>query len=145
MSKENVEDIRRSDQRNVELVARFFELVNEQQLDDALAIVDPGAVLDWSRSDAPDRGLYTGHEALRGWMLSRWEGLTGATFDARELIDAPPDKVVVVTNLRGTGRVSGMEIEALGAGVLEVRQGSLVRITLFQTKAEALQAAGLEG
>ncbi len=129
---------------NVKLVARFLELVNGQQLDDALAMVDPAAVLDWSRSEAPDGGIYSGHDAWRDWMSSRWEGLTGATFVTRELIEVPPDRVLVVANMRGTGRASGLEIEALGASVVEVRDGSLVRVTLFQTKGEALQAVGLE-
>ena len=78
-------------------------------------------------------------------MSSRWEGLTGATFETRELIEVPPDQVLVVANMRGTGRASGLEIEARGASVVEVRDGSLVRVTLFQTKAEALRAVGLEG
>lgn len=128
---------------DVELVAQFLELVNKQQLDDALAVVHADAVLDWSRSEAPDGGVYSGHEAWRNWMASRWEGLTGATFEARELIEAPPDQVVVVANMRGVGRASELEIEALGAAVMEVRGGSLARITLFQAKADALQAVGL--
>ena len=106
---------------------------------------DPAAVLDWSRSEAPDGGIYRGRERVAGsWMSSRWEGLTGATFVTRELIEVPPGRVLVVANMRGTGRASGLEIEALGASVVEVRDGSLVRITLFQTKGEALQAVGLE-
>ncbi len=129
---------------DMELVARFLELVNEQQVDDALAIVRADAVLDWSRSEAPDGGLYSGREAWRSWMASRWEGLTGATFETRELIEAPPGRVVVVADMRGVGRASGMEIEALGASVVEVRGGSIVRITLFQNKVDALQAVGLE-
>ncbi len=130
---------------NVELVGRFLQLVNEQELDGALAMVDPEAVLDWSRSEAPDHGVYSGPEAWRAWMSSRREGLTGATFEARELIEAPPDQVVVVANMRGVGRASGVEIEALGAAVVGVRGGLVVRITLFQTKGEAMQATGLEG
>lgn len=125
-------------------MARFLQLVNDQELDLALAMVASDALLDWSRSEAPDGGLHSGHEAWRAWMSSRWEGLTGATFETRQLIDLPPDRVVIVANMRGTGRASGLEIEALGAGVMEVRDGVLARITLFQTRDEALRAVGLQ-
>ena len=130
---------------NSELVARFLQLVNAQELDEALAMVDPEAVLDWSRSDAPDHGLYTGPEAWRRWMSSRWEGLTGATFEVRELIEVPPDRVVVVADMRGVGRASGLETAALGSSVVAIRDGVLVRITLFQSEGEALEAVELEG
>lgn len=129
---------------NVELVARFLQLVNDQELDLALAMVDPDALLDWTRSEAPDGGRYSGHEAWRAWMSSRWEGLTGATFEPRELIDVPPDRVVIVAGMRGIGRASGLETEALGAAVAGVRDGTLAHVTLFQTKDAALQAVGLQ-
>ena len=130
---------------NAELVARFLQLVNEQELDDALAMVGPEAVLDWSRSEAPDHGVHTGPEAWRRWMSSRWEGLTGSTFEVRELIEVQPDTVVVVADMRGVGRASGLETAALGASVIAIRDGALVRITLFQSEREALEAVGLEG
>ncbi len=127
---------------NVELVERFLDRVNANELDLALSYLDPDAVLDWSRSEAPDSGIHRGREAWRQWISSRREQLSGARFDAEELIDLPPDRVVLVAYMRGVGRASGLEAEGLGASIIRVRDGSLTEITLFQSKDEALEEAG---
>jgi len=127
---------------NVELVERFIARINAKQMDAALSEVDPDAVLDWSRSEAPDGGIHRGHDAWRGWMISRWEGLSGARFDTDELIDLPPDRVILVAYMRGVGRASGLEAEGLGASIVCVRDGSITEITLYQSRDDALEAAG---
>ena len=68
---------------NVELVERFLDRINADELDLALSYVDPDAVLDWSRSEAPDSGIHRGREAWGQWLSSRREELSGARFDAR--------------------------------------------------------------
>jgi len=131
-------------QNNVELVARFIEHVNDHEMDAALECVDPDAALDWSRSEAPDGGIHRGRDAWQRWMVGRREGLVGARFAVRELVDVPPDRVLMVADLQGQGRASGLETEALGAAIVDIAEGSLTRITLFQTRADAVRAAGLE-
>jgi ketosteroid isomerase-like protein len=128
---------------NVELVERFLARVNADELDAALLEVAPDAVLDWSRSEAPDGGVHRGHEAWRGWMDSRREGLSEARFETSELVDLPPERVLVVAYMRGVGRASGFPAVALGAAIVGVRDGTITAITLFQSRAEAMRAAGL--
>ncbi len=130
---------------NVELVERFLARVNADELDAALLEVAPDAVLDWSRSEAPDGGVHRGHEEWRRWIASRREGLSEARFETSELVDLPPDRVLVVAYMRGVGRTSGFPAVALGAAIVGVRDGALTGITLFQTRADALRAAGLTG
>jgi len=127
---------------NVELVKRFLDLVNADELDLAMSCVAPDAALDWSRSEAPDSGIHRGPEEWLRWIASRREELSDARFDVEELIDLPPDRVVLVAYMRGVGRASGLVAEGLGASIIRVRDGSLAGITLFQSKAEALEAAG---
>ncbi|HTR19816.1 MAG TPA: nuclear transport factor 2 family protein [Gemmatimonadales bacterium] len=131
-------------QNNAELVARFIAHVNDNEMDAALEYVDPDGVLDWTRSEAPDGGIHRGRDAWARWMMGRWEGLVGARFAVRELVDVPPDRVLMLADLQGQGRASGLETEALGAGIVEIVEGVLTRITLFQTRADAVRAAGLE-
>jgi ketosteroid isomerase-like protein len=46
--------------------------------------------------------------------------------------------------VRGRGRASGIEVEARsGAAVWTMREGKIVRVVWFPTRAEALEAAGL--
>jgi hypothetical protein len=90
-------------------------------------------VLDWSGSDAPDRGVYRGPNEWGDWLSGRAEDLRDPRFDVAELIDVPPDRVVLVAHLRGRGRASGIETEALGAAVCSLQRGRLSGLTLYQT------------
>jgi len=125
---------------NSQIVQRFIACVNEQELPGALAHVAPGAELDWTDSEAPDSGRYQGPEQWGRWLAGRWEGLGDATFEATELRDVPPDKVLIVASMRGRGRASGLETQALGAGVVTLRDGLIAGLRLYQSRAEALRA-----
>jgi hypothetical protein len=52
---------------NMTVVRRFIRRFVEQDIDGALEDVHPEAELDWSNSQAPDSGIYTGHA---GWRRS---------------------------------------------------------------------------
>jgi ketosteroid isomerase-like protein len=129
---------------NVAVVRRFLTRINEQKLDAALSDVALDAELDWSGSEGPDSGVYRGPERWGEWITGRWEGLQDARFDATEVIDAPPNRVVVVAHLRGRGRTSGVQTAALGAAVWTLHQGKVTGLRLYQTREEALTAVGLE-
>jgi ketosteroid isomerase-like protein len=128
-------------QQNVETVESFISRL-AVDLDAALELLLPDAALDWSRSEAPDRGMHVGREAWRSWLSGRSESLIGARFDATELIDVPPDRVVLIAYMRGTGRASGVEIQGQGAAVMTLQEGRIARVTLFQRRADALEAVG---
>src|SRR5436190_23503903 len=68
-------------QENLEVVRRVMQRYAEQDIDGGLAHLDPEVVYDWSNSDAPDRGVYTGHTAVRGWMQGRDEALEERRLD----------------------------------------------------------------
>jgi ketosteroid isomerase-like protein len=61
---------------------------------------------------------------------------------AIETIDAGSD-VVAITRHHGTGRASGVTVAALVAYIFTVRDGKLARMRIFNTRSEAVQAAGL--
>jgi ketosteroid isomerase-like protein len=128
---------------NVEVVLRVLTRLNDQDLDAASEDIDPEAELDWSDSDAPDSGIYHGHAGWRAWVHGREEGFSGLRFDTTEVIDVPPNTVVVVARLLGRGRASGVEVDALGAGVWTLRDGVVIRLTLYQTRGAALGSVGL--
>ena len=130
---------------NVEIVKRVLSRLNDRDLDGALAYVARDAELDWSRSEALDRGVYHGHMGWRKWVIGRWEELSEVSFDPIEVIDASPDMVVTVTRVRGRGRASGVDVEALGAALWTLRSGMVTHLRLYQSRDQALRAAGLEG
>jgi ketosteroid isomerase-like protein len=129
-------------QENVETVRRFLELVNDDRVDLALSLVDPAAQLDWSDSQAPDSGVYEGPDQWGGWIAGRSEEMAETRFEIAELTDVPPDRVLLVAAMHGRGRASGVEISGLGAAVCTVRDGRLTKLTLYQSREEALAALG---
>ncbi len=129
--------------RNTEIVRRIIDRTNDGRLDEALRDVAPDATLDWSSSEGPDGGIYRGQEGWREWISGRSLDLVDARFDVVELLDAPPDSVVLVAYMRGRGRLSGLEIEALGAAVWTLAGGRVTGLKMHQTRDEAVRAAGL--
>jgi ketosteroid isomerase-like protein len=102
---------------------------------------DPDVVWDTSASQLPAAGVYHGHEGVerffRDW-LGTWTDYELAT---REYIDAG-SAVVVVFRQTGSGRGSGVRVERDFFAVYELKESKVVRFRLYESKEEALEAAG---
>ncbi len=131
-------------QENVEIVRRVMGCFADQDVEAALADIHPQATLDWSNSDALDRGVYTGHAGWRSFLQARDEALGARRFDAVELLAPDADTVVLIGRVREQGRASGIEVETQGAAVCTLRGGKIVCFKIYQSSAEALKAVGLE-
>jgi ketosteroid isomerase-like protein len=130
-------------QENVEIVRRFYESWNAQNLDAVLKCARPEIEFDWSASRAPFRGIYLGHEGLtRFWteLQDAWEEFR---LEIVEVVECDREQLVTVTAVRGRGRGSGISMEAGGAMLWVLRDGMVLRGTFFQSKEEALEAVGL--
>ncbi len=91
--------------------------------------------------EMPDAGSYRG-QAARRWMRSWVESFHRLTIEAIEFVDAG-DQVVIEMLQRGLLAGSDEVVETRTWAVDTFREGDLVRIELFQARAEALDAAGL--
>jgi ketosteroid isomerase-like protein len=69
-----------------------------------------------------------------------WEELR---FDPKEIIDLDEEQVLVVAHTSGHGRGSGIEISLDLTHVWTLRDGKVIRLNTYSTKAEALAAVGL--
>jgi ketosteroid isomerase-like protein len=74
---------------------------------------------------------------FREWL----ESFEAHSARAETFIDAGDD-VIVCLRLRGRGKTSGVEVEMSRCNVYRIRSGLAIRVELFETKAEALQAVG---
>ena len=129
---------------NAEVVQRVMRRFADQDIEAALEDIDPGAVLDWSNSNAPDGGIYIGHAAWRDFAHASGEALDQRRFDSTEfMVPVSTHIVVVVGRIREQGRADGAEVEAL-ASVWTLREGKVTTLTLFQSRAEALKAVRLK-
>jgi ketosteroid isomerase-like protein len=128
---------------NVTAVRAFFAAVNRGDLDDAVEALDRECEFDWSRSRSPERGLYRGHEAVKRLYERFFESWTEREFFETEII-ASDDAVVRVGGFRGRGRASGVATSASAALLWTFRDGKAISARMYQSKAEALDAIGLD-
>jgi ketosteroid isomerase-like protein len=127
---------------NVEVVKRLYDAFNRDDFDAGLALCDSEVVIDRSNSIGPDAQIYRGHPGLeefwsqwkRAWAETRWE--------IDECIDNG-DNVVVLGRLHARGAASGVTVEANVSQVVVVRGGKVLSSKLFQSRSDALEAAGL--
>jgi ketosteroid isomerase-like protein len=130
-------------QENVEVVKRGVEAFRRGDIDAFLEEVSDDAEFDFSRVRGPYRGIYVGREGARellGAFREAWASITPMSTEYSEV----GDRVVLALRARFHGRGSGIEVEGGGMGaVLTLRDGKIVRYQQLQSKAEALEAAGL--
>ena len=139
-------------EENIALVRRMYEVINATDRTGD-AFVDPEDVAPdlWvrlaadfemhGRPDIPDSMVYRGRESAKEffrmlqevWAELRWEPL--------EFTDLG-DAIVVEVRISALGRGSEVPIEADETDVFWFRDGELVRLQGFPTKADALEAIG---
>jgi ketosteroid isomerase-like protein len=128
-------------QRNSELVRTGFEhfvATGEPAWDTLHADVE---VYD---HDIFDGREYRGHADVRRWLFEDWATAWSAySVEPEEYIDADKDRVIAVFRMKATGRSSGVEIERQDAMVYVLRELKIVRIDYYNSKQQALEAAGL--
>jgi ketosteroid isomerase-like protein len=129
-------------QENVENMRRATDAYNRRDLDGTLEKWASDAVLDWSNSLGFDAGVYRGHDEIRAF----WQRLLAAFDEVRLEIVEPVeigDDLLVVENVAYLRGRDGIEVQARSAWLITYRDGEATSFTLYQTKQEALEAAGL--
>jgi ketosteroid isomerase-like protein len=129
-------------QENVEIVRRGFAAANRGDLERALEDWAPDAIWDWSNSRGFDAGVFRGHGEIRAF----WERFLAAFDEIRleldDLLEVEDDLLIVENTAYFRGR-DGIEAQARSAWLVTIRNGEQTSLTLYQTKQEALEAAGL--
>ena|SRR5688572_30740614 len=128
---------------NVDLVRRIFESVNRGDADGALAAASDDFEMDWSTSIGPAKGVYRGREQVREVWASYMDAFDSLEWNPEEFIEVDDFRLIVVNHNRARGRGSGAEVDAVGAQLWTLRGGKAQSVKLYQSKADALEAAGL--
>jgi ketosteroid isomerase-like protein len=127
-------------EENVEIVRRSADAFQRRDFPAVIECFDPD--VEYDMRIRPDgricRGMDEVQKAFRTW-LGTWDDYS---INFEEVIDAG-DNVVAVFTEAGRGKGSGMNIEQRLATVHTVRDGKIVSVRIFRSKAEALEAAGL--
>jgi ketosteroid isomerase-like protein len=90
-----------------------------------------------------DRGPMHGKDAVRAYLQDWLDTFDGLITEPVELIDVGEDKVIAVLRLSGRAKLSGVETDLTYAVVYTIRDGKIARSCEYDTREEALEAAGL--
>jgi ketosteroid isomerase-like protein len=130
MSRENVERTRRAFEA---IACGDLGFVQELMASDVVIVQPP---------EVPDAKTYEGRDAvMRSWedWPRQWEDFVMGLV---EVIDVDEDTVISVTRQRGRGRDSGIEMEFDVHFVGHARDGLTIRMEMFFSREQALDAAG---
>jgi ketosteroid isomerase-like protein len=110
---------------NVETLRRGYAALNRGDLSAVLELLDPD--IEWHEpAHSPDAGTHRGRDSferfLRGWM----ESFDGFRVEPERVVERGED-IVAVVHQTGTGRASGLEVEARLAHVWTVANGRAIR------------------
>jgi ketosteroid isomerase-like protein len=133
-------------QENVEIARQAHEAFNRPDLgvfdlDAFYRLADPDLVVDWSRSDGLEAGIYRGEAATRRFWNTFFEAFERVVVEPLEFIEHG-ESVVIPHHLHAWGR-QGVEVDAHSTVVLTVRDGRIIEMRLYRQTAEALKAVGL--
>jgi ketosteroid isomerase-like protein len=129
MARENVEIIRRS----------YDELARTGDFDTELFAPE----FEFDNSNAKlDAAVYRGLDGLREFLSLMRDMWKQMRFEPEEYIPVDENRVVVPVRITVVGR-DGLETAARSAHLVTIRNSRVARMKAFQTKADALEAAGL--
>lgn len=128
---------------NVEILRRIFDLVNERDVGAVLDNCSDEFVMDWSNSKGPAKGVYRGRKQVEALWVSFMDAFDSLEWNAEEIVAVDGVRLIVVNRNRVRGRGSGAKVEAVGAQLWTFRDGTARGVKLYQSKAEALEAAGM--
>lgn len=130
---------------NIGIVRRIWDAVEPRHAEASFALYDPAIVLDNSTVPGPLAGVYRGKDGMRQFSQEWRESFEAETYRTHPeaFIDAGK-RVVVGIRLTARGAASGAEVEMRRWNVYEIRNSLVARIDIFETEAQAFEAAGVE-
>jgi ketosteroid isomerase-like protein len=130
-------------QENVEVVRRQFEAFEQGDLDAVAEFWHPE--IDWRAVEGgvDDVGIIRGRDGLRRYYEDWIEVFDELHAEVEAVIFEAEDRVAVVVHNSGRGRSSGVRTEGRYYVVCKVRDGQIVSGREYETREEALEAAGL--
>ena len=129
-------------EENVERGHRVTAAINRHDIDAALALIDPDVELIPRLMEVDGGGSYRGHDGVRSWresLFGVWPNFKSEVDEVRDLGDV----TVARTRMSGQGIASQAVTDQTSWVVTEWRDGKAIWISVFQSEAEALEAAGL--
>jgi ketosteroid isomerase-like protein len=122
-------------QENVEIMRRGYERWN------ATGQIRANADLVWdvSKLGWPDQQVYSGPEGANQFMAEWADAWDDWQLEVEDYIDAG-ERVVAIVNQRGRSKATGIPVEMRFAQVWTFREGQAIRMQMYASVDEALEA-----
>ena len=123
---------------SIKTVQRAYDAFKALDSEGLVAVADPE--IEFANSAAVPGGTYRGHTGVRRYM-KEIEAFFGDRWDAEieRVADVGHDRVILLARIFGEGK-AGEPLELHVAHVWELRDGKLLRGTVYPDPAEALAA-----
>ena len=95
-----------------------------------------------SRLGWPDQQIYSGAEGAKRFNAEWADAWDDWELEAEDYLDAG-ERVVVIVNQRGRSKATGIPAEMRFAQVWTFRDGQAIRMQMYASVDEALEAVGL--
>jgi ketosteroid isomerase-like protein len=92
-----------------------------------------------------DLGPIVGRDAMRAYAADWYEMFTDLEFVPDEILDAGPERAIVVWHMSGKAKASGAPTDMRFAALYTIRGGKIVRGREYMTRDDAFAAAATEG
>jgi ketosteroid isomerase-like protein len=129
-------------QANLEEFREICGAISAFDADAVVALCDPEVEFQ-SRITAVDEETYRGLDGVRRWIARLEEAFDWMDVAPTEVIGDDEDRVVLLIRFRARGRGSGAEVEQHFFQVVKRRDGRAFWWRFFDSKEQALEAAGL--
>ncbi len=125
-------------EENVEIIRRGYE----HWLATGEIRAHPDFVWDVSKLGWPDQQIYTGCDGAEQFNAEWAAAWDDWELEAQEYVDAG-ERVVVILNQRGRSKATGIPVDMRFAHVWTLRDGQAIRMQMYASTEEALEAVGL--
>lgn len=129
---------------NLETVKEAFESLSEEGYEALLPLIHPEFEVTTPPELSSEPDTYRGPEGIRRYFESFYEAMDRVEFEPTAFHDVG-GRVVVEFVLHARGRTTGIEVEQHGAFVWTLRDGQAIRLEVYPSFDEALEAARLGG
>jgi ketosteroid isomerase-like protein len=130
-------------QENVEVVRDLFAATNERDFPRAMSHYAEDVELVANPEAFLERGTFKGRDAVGQWLGNWFKTFEpGYHFEIEEARDLG-DVVFLSATCYGRGRASGVEVHGHTGFLYRLRGEKIVRVELYPSRSEALEAAGL--
>jgi uncharacterized protein len=130
-------------EENVEVVRQALAAYARGDIEEGLSYLHPEGELHSAVIGSAEGKVFRGHDGIRRWFAELGETFEEMTTELTEYRDLG-DRVVAFGHIHARGRESGLELDSPTGWVMTLRDGKVLKAEGFLSRAETLEAAGLE-